>query len=65
MQTETIRSEAFQLLNKLPPIKLNEALNYLKLLHQLPEERLDAAQEYLENLGWTMLALEAAEKDWE
>jgi len=63
MQTETVQSEAFQLLNNLAPIKLNEALNYLKLLHQLPEERLDAAQEYLENLGWTMLALEAAERD--
>jgi len=65
MQTETVRSEAFQLLHNLPPIKLNEALNYLKLLHQLPEEKLGATHEYLENLGWTMLALEAAEQDWE
>lgn len=65
MQTEAVRTEAFKLLNNLPPIKLNEAFNYLKLLHQLPDEKLDAAQEYVENLGWTMLALEAAEKDWE
>lgn len=65
MQTEAIRSEAFQLLNNLPPIKLNEALKYLKLLSQIPEEKLDLAQEYLENLGWTKLALEAAEKEWE
>ncbi|MEK7727837.1 MAG: hypothetical protein AAB354_05445 [candidate division KSB1 bacterium] len=65
MQTETVRSEAMQLLNKLPPLKLNEALNYLKLLHQVPEEKLDATQEYLETLGWMLLALEAAEQDWE
>ncbi len=65
MQTEAIRSEAFEILNNLPPIKLNKALNYLKLLSQIPEEKLDLAQEYLENLGWTKLALEVAEKEWE
>lgn len=57
--------DSLRLINNLPPIKLNEALNYLKLLSQIPEEKLDTAREYLESLGWTKLALEVAEKEWE
>jgi len=65
MQVEAIRHEALQILNRLSDVKLTEALNYLKLLSLIPPGKLDATEEYLENLGWTMLALEAAETEWE
>ncbi len=65
MQIETVRNEALQIIHSLPEFKLPEALNYLRLLQQLPEGQIDRFEDYMENLGWTMLASEAAEKDWE
>lgn len=65
MQVEAARNEALQIIHSLSEFKLSEALNYLKLLQQLPEGQIDKFEDYVENLGWTMLASEAAEKDWE
>lgn len=65
MQTEAVREQAHQILDRLPAIKIGEALNYLKFLDDLPDEQLEALEELLESLGWGLLGFEAAEKDWE
>lgn len=63
MQVETVRSEAQNILNSLPEIKLTDALNYLKFLNRLSEEQLDTLEDFMENLGWSLLASEAIEKE--
>lgn len=65
MQIETVRGEAYDILNKLPEIKLTKALSYLQFLNQLPEEQIDALEDLTENLGWSLLASEVAEKEWQ
>lgn len=65
MQTDTARNEALQIIHNLPEIKLHEAVNYLRFLDRLREDQVNHLEEYMENLGWTILASEAAEKDWE
>ncbi|NUO81412.1 hypothetical protein HUU05_15145 [candidate division KSB1 bacterium] len=65
MQANTVRNEALQIIHGLPEIKLQEAVNYLRFLDRLREDQINYLEEYMENLGWAMLASEAAEKDWE
>ncbi len=65
MQQEIIRSQARDLLDKLPEPRLHSALNYLKLLEKLSSDQLDELEEMLENLGWSILASEVAEEEWQ
>lgn len=65
MQEELIRDQARDILNKLPAPRLSSALNYLKLLEKLPAKQLDTVEEMLENLGWSILASEVAEEEWQ
>lgn len=65
MQEELIRDQARDILNKLPEPRLSSALNYLKLLEKLPAKQLDTVEEMLENLGWSILASEVAEEEWQ
>jgi len=65
MQIETVRGEAYDILNKLPEIKLTKALSYLQFLRQLPDEQVDALEDLTESLGWSLLASEVAEKEWQ
>jgi len=65
MQIETVRGEAYDILNKLPEIKLTKALSYLQFLSRLPEEQVDALEDLTESLGWSLLASEVAEKEWQ
>jgi hypothetical protein len=65
MQEELIRNQARDILDKLPEPRLSSALNYLKLLEKLPADQLDAVEEMLENLGWSILASEVAEEEWQ
>jgi len=65
MQQEIIRGQARNILDKLPEPRLSSALNYLKILEKLPPDQLDALEEMLENLGWSILASEVAEEEWQ
>lgn len=65
MQIEIARSEAHRILDKLPEAKLIEALNCLRLLDQLLEDQLDAIEDLMENLGWSILASEVAKEEWQ
>jgi hypothetical protein len=65
MQQEIIRSQARDILNKLPESRLSSALNYLKILEKIPSNQLDALQDMLENLGWSILASEIIEEEWQ
>lgn len=65
MQEELIRNQARDILDKLPEPRLSSALNYLKLLEKLPAKQLDVVEEMLENLGWSILASEVAEEEWQ
>ena len=61
MQAETIRNEASDILKALPDVKLTKALNYLRLLRTLSDDQIDAIEELMENVGWSLLASEVAE----
>lgn len=63
MQSDLIRSEAQNILKSLPAIKLNDALKYLKFLNHLSEEHLDKLEDFIENLGWSLLASEVIENE--
>ncbi|MBI4532260.1 MAG: hypothetical protein HY709_12155 [Candidatus Latescibacteria bacterium] len=65
MQSDTIRSDAHHLLDQLSEAKLMEAVNYLTLLDHLPDAQLDAIDDLIESVGWSLLAFEVAEKDWD
>ena len=65
MQSDTIRSDAHHLLDQLSEAKLMEAVNYLTLLDRLPDAQLDAIDDLIESVGWSLLAFEVAEKDWD
>ena len=62
MQAEALLNEASQILDRLPELKLVDALNYLHFLNDLPEEQLGVLEDFLESLGWWLLGLEAAQK---
>ncbi|GEM_PF-5245662 len=65
MQQEIIRNQARDILDNLPEPRLSNAFNYLKLLEKLSADQLDAIEEMLENLGWSILASEVAEEEWQ
>jgi hypothetical protein len=65
MQQEIIRNQARDILDNLPEPRLSSAFNYLKLLEKLSADQLDAIEEMLENLGWSILASEVAEEEWQ
>jgi hypothetical protein len=63
MQQEIIRNQARGILDNLPEPRLSSAYNYLRMLEKLSAEKLEAAEELLENLGWSILASEVAEEE--
>ena len=65
MQQEIIRNQARGILDNLPEPRLNSAYNYLRMLEKLSAEKLEALEEMLENLGWSILASEVAEEEWQ
>lgn len=65
MQQEIIRNQVHDILDKLPEPKLISTLNYLKLIEKLPPDQLEALEDLLENLGWSILASEVAEEEWQ
>jgi hypothetical protein len=65
MQQEFIRNQVHDILDKLPEPQLISTLNYLKLIEKLPASQLEALEDLLDNLGWSILASEVAEKEWE
>jgi hypothetical protein len=65
MQQEIIRNQARDILEKLTEPRLSSAFNYLKLLEKMPADKLDTIEEMLENLGWSILASEVAEEEWQ
>jgi hypothetical protein len=65
MQAETARNEAHLILDRLPETTVPEARNYLKLLDQLSEDQIEALEEWMESLGWSILASEVTRDEWE
>jgi hypothetical protein len=65
MQQELIRNQVHDILDKLPEPQLISTLNYLKLIEKLPADQLEAFEDLLENVGWSILASEVAEKEWQ
>jgi hypothetical protein len=65
MEVETARNEAHAILDRLPETKVPEAWNYLKVLSRLSEEQIEALEEWMESLGWSILASEVARDEWE
>jgi hypothetical protein len=64
MQQEFIRNQVHDILDKLPEPQLISTLNYLKLIEKLPAGQLEALEDLLDNLGWSILASEVAEEEW-
>ncbi len=65
MEIESPRNKAHFILDKLPDTKVTEALSYLEFLENLPEDKIDAIEEWMENLGWAILGSKVAKQDWE
>jgi hypothetical protein len=64
MQQELIRNQVHDILDKLPEPQLISTLNYLKLIEKLHASQLEALEDLLDNLGWSILASEVAEEEW-